>query len=60
MAQAAMAKKLQEIDMNKDEGSMYAEYLGRVKNEIAQLRTILEQWEAKSHERCKLYLAFVL
>jgi hypothetical protein len=49
--QRELAKRLEQIAMDAGESTLYDTYFERVKREIAQLRLIFEQLDAKQHER---------
>lgn len=54
MAQQALKKKLQEIDMAMEDVKTLEEYHRNIRKEIDQLKVILQQLEAKDKERAWL------
>ncbi|OQR83325.1 hypothetical protein ACHHYP_14843 [Achlya hypogyna] len=51
MADAALADKLKAIDMTGGEWQAYQKYFGRIEQETAQLRSVLDNLEAREKER---------
>lgn len=51
MAQEALQKKLQEIEMSEEDAVLYEDYAYAVKGQVSQLRTMLQGLQSKSKER---------